>query len=85
MIDRIIVVYLIICSSMGFLLLCYSIYLIWDETKKVKYYNSNIRYETDWTKYDSMVQKQKKIIMKKKLELYAYMFIYKVKRLFGWI
>ena len=80
----------ILIIALSLLLVCYSLYIIWDETnneqiKKVKYYNSKIKYETDWDKYEKMVQKQKRVILKKKFQLYGYKFLYKVRRLFGWI
>lgn len=66
------------------LITIYCIYVIIDEREKVKYYNKSFSYETHWDKYSTMVNKQRNIIAKKKLQLYFLKFLVFVKEVFVW-
>lgn len=74
----------ILCALLIILLLTYCIYVIIDEREKAKYYNSTFLYDTDWGKYNTMVEKQKKVIFLKKLQLRYYQSLVFIKRLFVW-
>ena len=65
-------------------IIIYSIYVLLDEHKKLKYYDKNLYYETDWDKYSTMIVKQKKILFYKKLELLYYKTLVIIKRIFVW-
>lgn len=68
--NRDVIEYLLLIGLLFVLLIVYCVYVIIDEKQKVKYYNSIIHYDTHWDKYSDMVEKQKAIIRKKKLELF---------------
>ena len=74
-----IIVYLILIIILAILLLVYSVYVIIDERKKMKYYYSNLLYVTDWDKFSTMVKKQKRIIRKKKIQLFFLTIMVKIK------
>lgn len=76
--------YLLLIAIMAALIIIYSIYVLLDEHKKLKYYDKNLYYETDWDKYSTMIVKQKKILFYKKLELLYYKTLVKLKRIFVW-
>ncbi len=85
--DRDIIFNGILCIIMIILLITYAIYVIADERKKlskIKYYKSTITYETDWGKYCDMVDKQKRILFRKKMQLFWLTFLVKIKRLIRW-
>lgn len=75
---------LVLCIIMIILLITYGIYVIIDERKKMKYYKSTLLYETDWDKYCTMVNKQKRIIFYKKFQLFWLTLLVKIKRLVIW-
>lgn len=75
---------LVLCIIMIILLITYGIYVIIDERKKMKYYKSTLLYETDWDKYCTMVNKQKRIIFYKKFQLFLLTLLVKIKRLAIW-
>lgn len=76
--------YFILITVMALLIIIYSIYVLLDEHKKLKYYNKPLYYETDWDKYSTMIVKQKKILLYKKMELLYYKTLVKIKRMFVW-
>lgn len=76
--------YFILITVMALLIIIYSIYVLLDEHKKLKYYNKPLYYETDWDKYSTMIVKQKKILLSKKMELLYYKTLVKIKRMFVW-
>jgi len=71
----------VLCVLMIVLIISSLIYVYIDEHKKMKYYKSNLLYVTDWDKYSTMVEKQKRIIFYKKLELFWYQLLVRIKRL----
>ena len=75
---------LILIFLMAITIIIYLIYVLRDEHKKIKYYNKNLYYETDWDKYSTMVEKQKKILLKKKLTLIYYKILVFLKRIIIW-
>ena len=75
---------LILIFLMAITIIIYLIYVLQDEHKKIKYYNKNLYYETDWDKYSTMVEKQKKILLKKKLTLIYYKILVFLKRIIIW-
>lgn len=77
-----IIVYLILIIILAILLITYGVYVIIDERKKMKYYYSNLLYVTDWDKFSTMVKKQKRIIRKKKLQLFFLTIMVKIKEIF---
>jgi len=75
---------LILIFLMAITIIIYLIYVLQDEHKKIKYYNKNLYYETDWDKYSTMVEKQKKILLKKRLTLTYYKTLVFLKRIVIW-
>lgn len=75
---------LLMIALMAVLIIIYLAYVLIDEHKKLTYYNKNLYYETDWDKYSTMVEKQKKILFIKRIELFYYKVLVKIKRLFIW-
>ena len=60
---------LIICILMIIVFIVYLMYIIIDlknNKNKIIYYNENIRYDVNLTKYNILVKKQRKIIFRKK-------------------
>lgn len=78
------IVYLILIILMVILLITYSVYVIVDERKKMKYYYSYLLYETEWDKFSTMVKKQKRIVRKKKIQLFFLTLLVKIKEIFKW-
>lgn len=76
--------YIVLIGLMSAIMMIYSIYIIFDEKKKRKYYKSKIYYDTDWDMYNTMVKKQKRVIFFKRLELMWLTLLVKIKRLFKW-
>jgi len=58
--------------------------LCFNRHKKLTYYDKKLYYETDWDKYSTMVEKQKKILFLKKIELLYYKILVKIKRALRW-
>lgn len=77
-----IIIDIIICVTLISLLIIYSIYVIIDERKKIKYYNKIICYNTNWDKYQTMLKEQNKIIINKKIELYRLKILVMIRRIF---
>lgn len=75
---------ILLCVLLAVLITVYCIYVIIDERQKVKYYNKNFSYETHWGKYNTMVNKQRKIITKKKIQLYFLKFLVFIREIFIW-
>lgn len=82
--DKEIIKTLILIFLMAITIIIYLIYVLQDEHKKIKYYNKNLYYETDWDKYSTMVEKQKKILLKKRLTLTYYKTLVFLKRIIIW-
>lgn len=82
--DKEIIKTLILIFLMAITIIIYLIYVLQDEHKKIKYYNKNLYYETDWDKYSTMVEKQKKILLKKRLTLTYYKILVFLKRIIIW-
>ena len=66
------------------ILIVYLIYVILEEREKLRYYKHNILYVTDWDKYNTMVKRQRRIIIKKKFQLLFLTFLVKLKRVVKW-
>lgn len=79
-----VIFYGILCIIMIIILIVYTVCVIIGERKKMKYYNSTLLYVTDWDKYNTMVKKQKRIIFLKKVKLYIFTFLVKIKGLLMW-
>ena len=73
----------ILCIILIILLITYTIYVIIDE-KKIKYYKATILYDTNWDKYSTMVKKQKRVLFRKKFQLFWLIVLVKIKRLIRW-
>ena len=76
--------YIVLITIMVVLIIVYMIYVILDERKKLKYYKSTIFYETDWDKYNEMVIKQKRVIFKKRVQLFFLQSLVFLKGLVVW-
>ncbi len=76
--------YFLMIVLLAIMIIAYIIYVILDEHKKLKYYDKTLYYETDWDKYSTMVVKQRKILLYKKIELIYYKLLLKIKRIFVW-
>lgn len=66
------------------LLITYGIYVLIDEKKKIKYYKKTLLYTTEWDKYYTMLQKQKRIIFYKKIQLLWLKILVGIKGLIPW-
>jgi len=75
---------LLMIALMAALIIIYLAYVLIDEHKKLTYYDKKLYYETDWDKYSTMVEKQKKILFLKKIELFYYKILVKIKRALRW-
>ena len=75
---------ILLCFLLAVLIVIYCIYVIIDERKKVKYYNKSFFYDTHWEKYNIMVNRQRKKIASKKIQLYFLKFLVFVKKIFIW-
>ncbi len=75
---------IVLCVVLVVLMIVYSIYVILDEQEKTKYYKKTFYYVTDWGKYNKMVQRQRKIITKKKVQLYLLKVLVFMKEVFIW-
>ena len=73
---------IVLISIRVLILIVYLVYVILDEKKKRKYYKSKIYYETDWDMYSTMVQKQRKILLQKRIQLVWLTFLVKIRRCF---
>lgn len=73
---------IVLCVVLVVLMIVYSIYVILDEQEKTKYYKKTFYYVTDWGKYNKMVQR--KIITKKKVQLYLLKALVFMKEVFIW-
>ena len=74
--------YIVLIGLMSTIMIIYSIYIIFDEKKKRKYYKSKIYYDKEWDMYNTMVKKQKRVIFFKRLELVWLTLLVKIKRFF---
>ena len=61
--------YAIFCIFILIILLNIVIRIISDPSYSTKFYNYKIKYDTDLDKYYSMLKKQKKVILKKEIQL----------------
>lgn len=75
---------IVLCVVLVVLMIVYSIYVILDQQEKTKYYKKTFYYVTDWGKYNKMVQRQRKIITKKKVQLYLLKVLVFMKEVFIW-
>ena len=75
---------LILIFLMAISIISYLIYVLHDEHKYLKYYNKNLYYATDWDKYSTMVEKQKIILLKKRISLMYYKTLLFLKRIVIW-
>ena len=55
------------------------IIIINNDKKKIKYYNYNIRYREELEKYNSIINKQRIIILKKYIKLVILKLIFRIK------
>lgn len=76
--------YTVLIILISSLLLVYCLYVINDESKRIKYYKKTILYETAWDKYSSMVKEQRKIIIKKKIQLVGLSILVFFKEVITW-
>ena len=76
--------YTVLIILISSLLLVYCLYVINDESKRIKYYKKTILYETAWDKYSSMVKEQRKIIIKKKIKLVGLSILVFFKEVITW-
>ncbi len=79
-----VILYGILCVIMIILLITYGIYVLIDEKKKIKYYKKTLLYTTEWDKYYTMLQKQKRIIFYKKIQLLWLKILVGIKGLIPW-
>lgn len=79
-----IIFYIVMLALDLILLTIYIIYVIVDEKKKIKFFNYQIHYDTEYKMYINMVKKIKKIIRKKKIELLYLTILLKIRRIFIW-
>ena len=68
--EKEVVEYSLLIILLSILILIYCVYVIYDEKKKIKYYNHTILYITNWEKYNDMIKVQKKVIRKKQRQLF---------------
>lgn len=75
---------IVLIVLLSFLMILYCLFVIFDEHKKMKYYDTILFYETDWDKYNTILKKQRKIIFRKIIYLYYLKILVKLKGLFRW-
>jgi len=76
--------YLFLIILLSVLTLLYCFYVIRDERRKMKYYKQTISYETKWDKYSDMVAAQKRVIIKKQIQLFFLNILVFLKGLIIW-
>ena len=76
--------YLILIIVIAILIIANCFYIANDQSKKMKYYKKTISFDTNWEKYNDMVEEQKKIIRKKKFQLLGLSILVFFKEVFTW-
>ena len=82
--DKAVAEYLLLIIILTALILIYCFYVICDEKNKIKYYKSTISYSTDYEKYNDMLKVQKKVIRKKRLQLFFLNILVFIRGLIVW-
>lgn len=70
----------VLCLIMTVLIILYLVYIYISEKKKIKYYKHTLLYDTDWDKYSTMLKKQNRILLYKKMQLFWYSNLVKFKK-----
>lgn len=74
-----VLLYTFLCGIMFIILFIFIIHILNSEKKKAKYYKGIIYFETDFGKHSEMVERQKILLLKKKIQLYFLTFLVKIK------
>lgn len=75
---------LLLCIVIIIFLIVYSIIVLIKDKRKLKYYNSTLLYDTDYDKYYTLVKKQKRVILKKKIQLFWLTILSNLKGILLW-
>ena len=75
---------LLLCIIIVIFLIVYSILILIKEKNRIKYYNSTLLYDTNYDKYFTLVKKQKREILKRKILLTYLSLLTSAKELFLW-
>lgn len=71
--------YFIFCIIILIILIVITILVLCDSEYSTKFYNYKIKYDTNLDKYYSMLNKQKRVILKKQLQLLYLRLLVKLK------
>ena len=75
---------LLLCIIIVIFLIVYSILILIKEKNRIKYYNSTLLYDTNYDKYFTLVKKQKREILKRKIQLTYLSLLTSAKEEFLW-
>lgn len=75
---------LLLCIIIVIFLIAYSILILIKEKNRIKYYNSTLLYDTNYDKYFTLVKKQKREILKRRIQLTYLSLLTSAKELFLW-
>lgn len=74
--------YAFFCGFLFVVMIVFIVKVLNNSMQKTKYYKSVIYFETDFGKHKEMLEKQKIILLKKKIQLYFLTFLVGLKEVF---
>ena len=77
--EFLILIYAFLCGIMFMILIVFIIHILNSEKKKNKYYKGIIYFDTNFGKHRDMVERQKIVLLKKKIQLYFLTFLVEIK------
>ena len=80
--DFLVLMYAFLCGIMFIILIIFIIHILNNEKKKAKYYRGIIYFETNYDKHQEMVERQKIVLIKKKIQLFFLTFLVALKEVF---
>ncbi len=79
-----VVKYIVLVSILTILLVVYCVYVIIDERKKVRYYKKILSWDTEYGKYQTMLKRQRIVILKRWWQLFYLKMLVRLKGAFSW-
>ena len=79
-----VVKYIVLVSILTILLVIYCVYVIIDERKKVCYYKKILSWDTEYGKYQTMLKRQRIVILKRWWQLFYLKMLVRLKGAFSW-
>lgn len=77
-----ILMYVFLGGMMVIIVIVFIIKILNNSMMKTKYYNSTIYFDHDYTKHREMVEKQKIVLLKKKIQLLILTILVRIKEVF---